>query len=370
MRGILVPVLIDHILPPLGFRSVHFADLSNWDGTEETPTFLRLISDIVALIGPSPKEVEEERRRQEATDVARRAEEERQRAEAERVKQEEERRRAEEEARFREQAEVAHRAEEERQRSQAAKANGVAEEKRKRREDLDPVEPMNGMGSVAPLELERPASPEKSGGFYPVAIVVVAALAGVALLYLYPELKGASVAIPGPKMVSSKTSAERAQEWLSEIDRLTSLADAGDASAAKQLGKIYETGEDCDPGRSKCAIDSDLSKALKFYKRAEQLGNKSVFLPIANIYAGNYDDFARTSQIAIQYYLKAIANGDTEAKEKLNELYFSIGAFYEQGGGAMQPNQTLACKYFLMANQEDPIVQEFVSRDCGKGRKK
>ena len=80
MRGILVPVLIDHILPPLGFRSVHFADLSNWDGTEETPTFLGLISDIVALIGPSPKEVEEERRRQEATDVARRAEEERQRA--------------------------------------------------------------------------------------------------------------------------------------------------------------------------------------------------------------------------------------------------------------------------------------------------
>jgi hypothetical protein len=70
-RGALVPVLIDDIFPPFGFRSVQWADFSGWDGTEETPAFHRLISDIVALIGPPPKQVEEERRRQEAVEAER-----------------------------------------------------------------------------------------------------------------------------------------------------------------------------------------------------------------------------------------------------------------------------------------------------------
>jgi TIR domain len=53
-RGNLVPVLIENIVPPIGFRSIQTADLANWDGAESAPSFKRLIADIEALVGSSP----------------------------------------------------------------------------------------------------------------------------------------------------------------------------------------------------------------------------------------------------------------------------------------------------------------------------
>jgi hypothetical protein len=55
-RGILVPVLIENVRPPLGLRSMHAADLTGWDRDTIAPAFLRLRSDIEALIG-APREV-------------------------------------------------------------------------------------------------------------------------------------------------------------------------------------------------------------------------------------------------------------------------------------------------------------------------
>jgi formylglycine-generating enzyme required for sulfatase activity len=49
-RGILLPVLIQKVRPPMGFRSMHAADLTNWRGEAAAPTFLRLCSDIAPLI--------------------------------------------------------------------------------------------------------------------------------------------------------------------------------------------------------------------------------------------------------------------------------------------------------------------------------
>ena len=79
-RGVLVPILIENVQPPIGFRSIQAAHLENWDGTEPTQGFRRLIADIAALIGPPPKEVGKEGRLPEA-EVERKAEEERKRAE-------------------------------------------------------------------------------------------------------------------------------------------------------------------------------------------------------------------------------------------------------------------------------------------------
>jgi len=59
-RGILIPVLIENVEPPIGFRSVQAAHLENWTGTESTQPFQGLIADIGALIGPPPKEVPKE----------------------------------------------------------------------------------------------------------------------------------------------------------------------------------------------------------------------------------------------------------------------------------------------------------------------
>lgn len=49
-RGVLVPVLLDSILPPIGFRSVQAADLVNWKPDEISSDFDQLISDIREVI--------------------------------------------------------------------------------------------------------------------------------------------------------------------------------------------------------------------------------------------------------------------------------------------------------------------------------
>jgi len=49
-RGILVPVFIDPVLPPIGLRSVQAVDLSGWDGSEADPAFQKLLADVSAVI--------------------------------------------------------------------------------------------------------------------------------------------------------------------------------------------------------------------------------------------------------------------------------------------------------------------------------
>jgi formylglycine-generating enzyme required for sulfatase activity len=56
-RRVLVPVLIENVEPPLGFRQTQTVDLTGWRGESTAPTFLRLCTDIEALIGsPGPKD--------------------------------------------------------------------------------------------------------------------------------------------------------------------------------------------------------------------------------------------------------------------------------------------------------------------------
>ncbi len=59
-RGVLVPVLIDKVIPPIGFRSVQAADLADWDKKETTQAFRRLRADIAALVGSAPRALREE----------------------------------------------------------------------------------------------------------------------------------------------------------------------------------------------------------------------------------------------------------------------------------------------------------------------
>jgi hypothetical protein len=53
-RRKLVPVRLDNVIPPLGFRAIHAADLVGWDGSVETPGFRQLIEDLRSLLGDSP----------------------------------------------------------------------------------------------------------------------------------------------------------------------------------------------------------------------------------------------------------------------------------------------------------------------------
>lgn len=145
-RGILVPVLIEAVKPPLGYRRIQSADLVDWDGMKKNAAFDRLVSDIAMKIGPSQGVIEEERQRAEQ-EAERKALEERRRAEdkikrvaeeeSERLAVEEERRKLEREAKRRAEEETKHKDEERRKVEEESKRleiekRRIAEEKQKR----------------------------------------------------------------------------------------------------------------------------------------------------------------------------------------------------------------------------------------------
>jgi len=51
-RGILHPVLIDDVKPPLGFRAIQAAKLAGWNFTDPSPEFKRFLRDLENIIGP------------------------------------------------------------------------------------------------------------------------------------------------------------------------------------------------------------------------------------------------------------------------------------------------------------------------------
>jgi hypothetical protein len=53
-RNILFPVLIDRVEPPLGFRQIHWADLTQSDENHRNAALQRLIDDILLLLGTPP----------------------------------------------------------------------------------------------------------------------------------------------------------------------------------------------------------------------------------------------------------------------------------------------------------------------------
>lgn len=50
-NSVLVPVMIEAVQPPIGFRRIHAASLIGWSGTISHPDFKRLLIDITNIIG-------------------------------------------------------------------------------------------------------------------------------------------------------------------------------------------------------------------------------------------------------------------------------------------------------------------------------
>src|SRR2546425_6582364 len=53
--GKLVPVLIESVKPPVGFRAIQAADLSDWDGSSDASGAQQLIADLESLVGKPEK---------------------------------------------------------------------------------------------------------------------------------------------------------------------------------------------------------------------------------------------------------------------------------------------------------------------------
>jgi TolB-like protein/Tfp pilus assembly protein PilF len=54
-RGRLVPLSLDGILPPLGFRQYHVIDLSGWSGKAEAEAFQQVLSAVANMAGRAPQ---------------------------------------------------------------------------------------------------------------------------------------------------------------------------------------------------------------------------------------------------------------------------------------------------------------------------
>ena len=116
-RNILIPILIDNVKPPLGFGAIQAADLISWESTQSSPEFEKLISDLSAILGPSPLKARESEQKRAEEEV--------------RHKQDEEKDHNEEEQR---------KAVEERERNDA-EANSNAEKEQKRRAVKEKIKP-------------------------------------------------------------------------------------------------------------------------------------------------------------------------------------------------------------------------------------
>lgn len=51
----IVPVLIQRVEPPIGFRAIQAADLANWDGTIDDPAARTFIADLKSILGSAPE---------------------------------------------------------------------------------------------------------------------------------------------------------------------------------------------------------------------------------------------------------------------------------------------------------------------------
>lgn len=52
LKKTLLPVLIDPVEPPIGFRTIQAADLSGWEGSADDPAARQLIADLKSLLDP------------------------------------------------------------------------------------------------------------------------------------------------------------------------------------------------------------------------------------------------------------------------------------------------------------------------------
>jgi hypothetical protein len=68
----LVPILIQRVEPPIGFRTIQAADLVNWDGSVDDPAAKMLIADLESLLGAPSAKAPERNKVAEKSEVGRR----------------------------------------------------------------------------------------------------------------------------------------------------------------------------------------------------------------------------------------------------------------------------------------------------------
>ena len=242
-RGILVPVLIENVQPPIGFRSIQTADLVNWGATEPSEAFRRLIFDIAALIGAPPKEAE---------------------------RKEDERKRAESQAKLEAEA---------RQQAEAAQARRKAEKKEKENKKRPPSDQPSPQAQGPPTPEQREQSEhapseqpktEEPRGWSRQTILIVGAVAVVLLAM-------ATVPFIMRESPSGLANPQAGASYNAAV--IENAAAKGDASAMYKLGVLYENGS---------GVTKDYAKAREWYEKGAAKGDTDAMTNLAMLYYNGY----------------------------------------------------------------------------------
>ena len=279
-RGVLVPILIDNVQPPMGFRSIQAAHLENWDGKEPRQAFHRLIADIAAQIGRPPREAEKKDRRAEV--------------------------------------EIEGKTAEERELPGAKEA----EEKKKREPPRAPPSPPAPPSATPDLREQLEGVPSEQPKTFAVGSTVPwRIIAGTAIILGVIAIVVA-VWRPGPPVTPQDASAmkdqgdryyfgvneskdnAKAREWYQKA------VDKGSADAMYQFGNLYDDGH---------GVAQDSAKAREWYEKAADKGSVEAMFTLGLHYdygQGVAQDFAK----AREWYQKAADKGDASAKARLQQL--------------------------------------------------
>jgi TPR repeat protein len=309
-RGVLVPILIDNIQPPIGFRSIQAAHLENWDGKEPTQAFRRLIADIAAQIGRRSKEAEKKDRQAEA-EIERKTAEARERPEAK-----------------------------------------EAEEKEKREPPRAPLSPQAPPSATPGLREQLGGVPSEQHKTFAVGSNVPwRIIAGTAIILGVIAIVVA-VWRPGPPVTPQDASAmkdqgdryyfgvneskdnAKAREWYQKA------ADKGSVDAMVSLGVLYANGQ---------GVAQDFAKARESYEKAADKGSADAMYNLGNLYDDGHG-VAQDSAKAREWYEKAADKGNVEAM-------FTLGLHYDYGQGVAQDNAKAREWYEKAADKGDPSAK-------------
>ena len=283
-RGVLVPILIDNIQPPIGFRSIQAAHLENWDGTEPTQAFRRLIADIAALIGLPPKEVEKARR-------------------------------------------------------EAAEEAKESEEKKKREPPSAPLSLQASPSAMPELreQVEHVSSEQPNTAAVSTAVPwrIIAGsaiiLGVIAIVVAVWRPRTPVTPQPVPPVTSQDASSmkdqgdryyfgvnvskdnAKARDWYGKA------ADKGSVEAMVSLGVLYANGQ---------GVAQDFAKAREWYQKAVDKGSADAMYQFGNLYDDGHG-VAQDSAKAREWYEKAADKGSVEAM-------FTLGLHYDYGQGVAQ----------------------------------
>jgi TIR domain len=182
-KRILIPVLLDNVEPPFGFRTIQAANLAAWNGDDSSAIFTRLVADIAAILGPAPRGAKkaEEGHRLEA-ETQSRAEEE--------GLQEQERQRSEQEGRRKAEEETI---EQEANRAGESEKSISSDVEQARKES--PKAPQHALERQGSLVTERFTRPDRRQLYAGGAVVIVIGLAVIAFWFF---------ALPGSKDADMK----------------------------------------------------------------------------------------------------------------------------------------------------------------------